>query len=169
MSVSRAGGTGRACADDPRAVLAAAERFAAAVEARATAQVLRLDVTMAQLRALATIRRRGRANGRELAAALRLTPGAVVAVCDQLEARGYLRRVADPDDRRVTWFVLTDDGVAALKVGPPTAIARARTKELLAGMTGEERAGFVKAATAFAEALESVLAADAARAAEAGR
>src|SRR5262245_51720328 len=102
--------TAGAAADCPRAVLAAAEGFAPAFEARSTAQTLRLDVTMAQLRALATVRRRGRANGRELAAALHLTPGAVVAICDQLEARGYLRRVADPEDRRVTWFVLTDEG-----------------------------------------------------------
>ena len=147
-------------ADNLRAVLAAAERFAAAVEARSIALMLRLDVTMAQLRALTTIRRRGRANGRELAAALRLTPGAVVAVCDHLEGRGYLRRVADADDRRITWFVLTEQGVAALKASPATDVAKSRTKTVLAGLTKEEREGFIRVANAFADAVQSVLRAD---------
>jgi len=144
-------------ADNLRAVLAAAERFAAAVEARSIALMLRLDVTMAQLRALTTIRRRGRANGRELAAALKLTPGAVVAICDHLEGRGYLRRVADADDRRITWFALTEQGAAALKASPATDVAKSRTKAVLARLTKEEREGFIKVANAFADAVESVL------------
>jgi DNA-binding MarR family transcriptional regulator len=146
-----------ATADELRAVLVAAERFAAAAEARSVALMLKLDVTIAQLRALTTIRRRGRANGRQLSAALRLTPGAVVALCDHLEDRGYVRRVADTDDRRVTWFELTDQGAAALRAPPTAAVAKARMKTLLASLTESEREGFVKVANAFADALESVL------------
>src|SRR5690349_12019977 len=127
-----------------RPVLAAAERFAAAIEARSIGLMLKLDLTMTQLRALIAIRRAGRANGRQIAGALRLTPGAVVAICDHLEERAFVRRVADTDDRRVTWFELTDEGRAALKAPPAAALARSRVKALLAGLTATERAGFVK-------------------------
>ena len=36
----------------------------------------------------------------QLAAEARLTSGAITAVIDRLERAGYVRRVADPDDRR---------------------------------------------------------------------
>src|SRR5919204_417742 len=132
--------------DDLRAVLDAAERFAAAIESRAIALMLKLDLSMTQLRAMTAIKRMGRANGRQLAATLGLTPGAVVATCDHLEERGYVRRVADTNDRRVTWFELTDEGRAALKAPPAAALARSRVKALLAGLTATEREGFVKVA-----------------------
>lgn len=152
--------TAGASAEDLRAVVVAAERFAAAVEARAIALMLRLDVTMAQLRALTAIRRLGRANGRQLSAALGLTPGAIVAICDHLEERGYVRRVADAADRRITWLVLSDRGTGALTATPATSAAKSGMKALLAGLTREEREGFVKIANAFADALESAVATD---------
>ena len=42
----------------------------------------------------------GCASPGELARAADLNPGAMTRVLDQLEAKGLLRRVADPDDRR---------------------------------------------------------------------
>ncbi len=152
--------TAGVAAGDLRPVVVAAERFAGAVEARAIALMLRLDVTMAQLRALTTIRRLGRANGRQLSAALGLTPGAIVAICDQLEERGYVRRVADAEDRRITWLVLSDRGTGAFKATPAASVAKSATKALLADFTDEEREGFVKIANAFADALESAVAVD---------
>ncbi len=152
--------TAGASAGDHRAVVVAAERFAGAVEARAIALMLRLDVTMAQLRALTTIRRLGRVNGRQLSAALGLTPGAIVAICDHLEERGYVRRVADAEDRRITWLVLSDRGTGALKATPAGSVAKSGMKALLADLTQEEREGFVKIASAFADALESAVAVD---------
>ena len=143
--------------DDLRAVLDAAERFAAAIESRAIALMLKLDLSMTQLRAMTAIKRMGRANGRQLAATLGLTPGAVVATCDHLEERGYVRRVADTNDRRVTWFELTDVGSAALKAPPTVALARSRIKTVVAELTPAERDGFVKIAAAFADAVESVI------------
>src|SRR5204863_9855596 len=132
----------QASAVEPRSVVRAAERLVAAIEVRALALMVQLDVTMPQLRAVLSLRRLGRANGRQLAAALGLTPGAIVAICDQLEARGYVRRVADTRDRRITWFELTEPGAAALRTTPASALARARTKALIAGLTDHERAGF---------------------------
>lgn len=138
-----------------RQVTGAAERFVAAIEARSIALMLRLDLTLPQLRALVIIHRRGRCNGRQLAASLRLTPGAIVAICDHLERREYIRRVADTADRRITWFELTDQGSAVFDRAPATTIARMRMKAFLAGLSSTEREGFVKVANAFAEALES--------------
>ncbi len=66
-----------------------------------------VELTMAQFRALVTIRRWGRQTGRELAGRLRVTPGTLVPMVDRLEEQGYVRRVPDQDDRRLTWLELT--------------------------------------------------------------
>jgi DNA-binding MarR family transcriptional regulator len=141
-------------------VTRAAERFVAAIEARSIALMLRLGLTLPQLQALVIIHRRGRANGRQLAVSLRLTPGAIVGICDHLERHGYVRRVTDTADRRVTWFELTDQGTAVFNMTPATTVARMRMKTFLASLSSTERDGFVKVATAFAEALESAFSED---------
>lgn len=66
-----------------------------------------VDLTMAQFRALATIRRWGRQTGRSLAGRLHVTPGTLVPLIDRLEELGYVRRVPDLADRRLTWLELT--------------------------------------------------------------
>lgn len=69
-----------------------------------------VSLTMAQFRALATVRRFGRLSGRELSAQLRVTPGTLVPLVDRLEEQGYLRRVPDHNDRRLTWLEVTSKG-----------------------------------------------------------
>ena len=49
----------------------------------------------------------GRQTGRELAKRLSVTPGTLVSLVDRIEEQGYLRRVPDLEDRRVTWLELT--------------------------------------------------------------
>ncbi len=66
-----------------------------------------VDLTMAQFRALATVRRWGRQSGRELAKRLGVTPGTLVPLIDRLEQLGYVRRVPDLQDRRLTWLEVT--------------------------------------------------------------
>jgi len=66
-----------------------------------------VDLTMPQFRALVTIRRFGRQTGRELARRLHVTTGTLVPLIDRIEEQGYLRRVPDLEDRRVTWLELT--------------------------------------------------------------
>jgi DNA-binding MarR family transcriptional regulator len=66
-----------------------------------------VELTMPQFRALVMIRRWGPQTGRELAARLHVTPGTLVPLVDRLEEQGYLRRVPDKEDRRVTWLELT--------------------------------------------------------------
>ncbi|HVH63900.1 MAG TPA: MarR family transcriptional regulator [Candidatus Dormibacteraeota bacterium] len=69
-----------------------------------------VNLTMAQFRALATVRRWNRLTGRSLAAHLHITPGTLVPLVDRLEEQGYLRRVPDREDRRVTWLETTSKG-----------------------------------------------------------
>jgi DNA-binding MarR family transcriptional regulator len=67
-----------------------------------------VDETVSQLlginrtdgRCLDVLEERGRMSAGELAAATRLTSGAITAVVDRMERLGYVRRVADPSDRR---------------------------------------------------------------------
>lgn len=66
-----------------------------------------VELTMPQFRALVMIRRWGPQTGRELASRLHVTPGTLVPLVDRLEEQGYLRRVPDQDDRRLTWLELT--------------------------------------------------------------
>jgi DNA-binding MarR family transcriptional regulator len=98
--------------DDPGlgAAMAAWGRQQEALAAETARFFLDLDLTMAQFRALAVLRRRGRMTGRELAGHLGVTPGTVVPLCDRLEEQGYLRRVPDAADRRLTWLELTPKG-----------------------------------------------------------
>lgn len=66
-----------------------------------------VDLTMPQFRALVMLRRWGPQTGRELARRLHVTPGTLVPLVDRLEEQGYLRRVPDQEDRRLTWLELT--------------------------------------------------------------
>lgn len=76
-------------------------------------------------------------SGRQLAAEMQVSPAAIVSLCDRLERDGYLRRVPDSIDRRVTWFELTAAGDRLLdeilNVGPARIAAR------LSVLTPEER------------------------------
>jgi len=86
-----------------------------------------------------------------------------VAICDHLEDQGYVRRVIDRGNRRFTWFELTDDGLARLMTlknalaASAESGARSRTLAVIAGLTASERAGFIKVADTFVEALSTVL------------
>lgn len=48
----------------------------------------------------------------DLARLAQLNPGAMTRLLDKLEARGLLKRLADPSDRRALNIVLTDAGMA---------------------------------------------------------
>jgi DNA-binding MarR family transcriptional regulator len=62
-----------------------------------------------QWRCLDLLTTRGSLTAGQLAAASRLTTGAVTAVVDQLEVAGYVRRVRDPADRRRVIVEATDE------------------------------------------------------------
>jgi DNA-binding MarR family transcriptional regulator len=93
-----------------RPILEAIHRQRSAMASDTSGFFMELDLTMAQFRALVTIRHRGRMTGRELASRLGVTPGTLVPLLDRLEEAGYLKRVPDTEDRRLTWLELTSKG-----------------------------------------------------------
>jgi DNA-binding MarR family transcriptional regulator len=113
-----------------------------------------LDVTTAQMRALGQLRRYGRMTGRELADRLAVTPSTVVPLCDRLEERGYVRRVPDRTDRRVTWIQLTSAGEEFFRgLWRP---ARAKLLEAVATFSPQERATFARLLDQIADHLDGV-------------
>jgi DNA-binding MarR family transcriptional regulator len=70
------------------------------------------DLSLRQLAVLYLVRE-GAASPSELARQLRVAPAVVTGLLDRLEQRGYLRRLADPSDRRRLRLALTDAGLAA--------------------------------------------------------
>src|ERR671923_1210960 len=93
---------------DQAPAVAALKRLVAALSADLMDVFSRLNVTIPQLRVLHIIRKEERVSGRQLARELDVSPGAVVQLCDRLQEQGYVERVPDTGDRRVTWFQLTD-------------------------------------------------------------
>jgi DNA-binding MarR family transcriptional regulator len=67
-----------------------------------------LGVNRTDGRCLDLIQQAGRIGAGELAEWAGLTTGAVTAVVDRLEAKGYVRRVPDPDDRRRVQLEMTE-------------------------------------------------------------
>jgi DNA-binding MarR family transcriptional regulator len=135
----------------PESVGLALQRLTTAVAARSMQTLLRLDLTMPQFRALQTIWRLGRVNGRDLARALNVTPAAIVLMCDQLQNRGYVERVRDENDRRVWHFQPTGTAEQALQ-GMSDQV-RSSLAPVLAGFTASERAHLTRALNALADAL----------------
>jgi DNA-binding MarR family transcriptional regulator len=68
-----------------------------------------LGVNRTDGRCLDVIQQTGRISAGELAERAGLTSGSVTAVIDRLEAKGFVRRVADPDDRRKVLLEVTDE------------------------------------------------------------
>jgi DNA-binding MarR family transcriptional regulator len=67
-----------------------------------------LGVNRTDGRCLDVIQQAGRISAGELAERAGLTSGSVTAVVDRLEEKGYVRRVADPEDRRRVLLELTE-------------------------------------------------------------
>ncbi len=67
-----------------------------------------LGINRTDARCLDIIDRSGRLPAGQLAEQASITTGAVTAVVDRLESKGYVRRVADPGDRRRVLLELTE-------------------------------------------------------------
>jgi MarR family 2-MHQ and catechol resistance regulon transcriptional repressor len=74
----------------------------------------------------------------DVASRILLTTGSTTPVIDKLERRGLLRRVADPDDRRVVRAALTGEGRALMDRVFPEHVLLLRSA--MAGLTAEEKA-----------------------------
>jgi DNA-binding MarR family transcriptional regulator len=69
------------------------------------------DLSLRQLGVLYALRENPSSPG-QLARRLRVTPAVITGLLDRLERRGYVRREADPEDRRRLRLVLTESGLA---------------------------------------------------------
>lgn len=78
-----------------------------------------------------------RSSQREIAEYLRLDPSQIVALVDELQARGLVRREPDPADRRTNVVVATDDGRAL--AAEARRSAREGERGAHGGLTGTER------------------------------
>jgi DNA-binding MarR family transcriptional regulator len=101
-----------------------------------------VGITPAQSRLLRTLSHHLQHHGSpprmaDLAEHLEVVPRAVTTLVDALEASGKVRRVPDPDSRRVIRIELTDDGHKALS--ELRGARRAAAEEILAPLTDEQR------------------------------
>ncbi len=97
-----------------------------------------MDLRPAAYDFLATLAERGPLSQRELADTLRVDAARIVAMTDELEARGLVARSVDPDDRRRNRVTLSREGKSLT-----TKVRRLATKveaELLDALAVEERA-----------------------------
>ncbi len=79
----------------------------------------------------------GKPTQRELAEFLRLDPSQVVALVDDLQSRGLVRRESDPNDRRANVVVATEDGLARYRRASESA--RDAEQALHHNLTAEDR------------------------------
>jgi DNA-binding MarR family transcriptional regulator len=79
-----------------------------------------MGVNRTDARALDIVERLGPVTAGKLSVDAGLTSGAITAVIDRLVAKGYVRRVADPDDRRRVLIEKTEklDAVSKRFYGP---------------------------------------------------
>ncbi|MFD1933524.1 MULTISPECIES: MarR family winged helix-turn-helix transcriptional regulator [Nonomuraea] len=121
----------------------------------ASAESAGLNAT--DLYALNTLELSGPLTSGELAARAGLTTGATTRLIDRLEQSGYVRRVADPTDRRK---VIVEASGRPARLDEALKGARQRLAELLGDYTDEQRATlfdyFDKAANAFQEATDEL-------------
>lgn len=97
----------------------------------------------------------------ELSTRTGLTTGAITRLIDRLERAGYVRRAADPTDRRKV--VVEPVPEAAMRIDEVVAPARRRITEILDRYTAEQREllfdYFTHAAPAYRAATEEIRAA----------
>ncbi len=69
----------------------------------------RLGMSTTDVKGYSIVRRDGPMTAGDLAARIQLTTGAITGVIDRLERGGFVRRVADPTDRRRVIIECVDD------------------------------------------------------------
>ncbi|WP_030755854.1 MULTISPECIES: MarR family winged helix-turn-helix transcriptional regulator [unclassified Streptomyces] len=141
--------------DDRRAVF---RDYVDAVGLHGTAGAEAAGLQASEWYALSRITLAGGLTSGELAVGTGLTTGATTRLIDRLERAGYVRRTADPDDRRKVVVEAVPGALAQVEaaVGP----ARKRIGEVLAGYSAEQQEllfdYFRRAAPAFREATEEI-------------
>ena len=84
-----------------------------AVLRHAAATAKRMGLEASELAALEHLQAAGAINQKRLGERLSRSPGAVTAMIDRLEKRGYVERIPNPEDRRSALVLITKAGLEA--------------------------------------------------------
>ena len=85
--------------------------YSSAVLHHAAATAKRMSLEASELAALEHLQAAGSMTQKRLGGRLSISPGAVTAMIDRLESRGYVERISNPEDRRSALVLITKAGV----------------------------------------------------------
>lgn len=111
---------------------------------RAASKIPGVTYSSIAWRVLADLERDGATRVTDLAAAQRVAQPTMTALVQRVEGEGWVRRSADPGDKRATLVTITDPGVAALAAYRTGAAALIAPQ--LAGLDDADRAAIARAA-----------------------
>lgn len=105
--------------------------------ARLSADLAEVDETLSTYYVLATLSEYGELSQRQVCDRIELDRSDMVRLIDDLEGRGHVIRVRDPDDRRRYRLTLTPGGTKSLRCCEN--ILAASTDDVFANLSGDER------------------------------
>ena len=86
-------------------------QHSSAVLRHAAATAKRMGLEASELAALEHLQAAGAINQKRLGVRLSMSPGAITAMIDRLERRGYVERIPNPEDRRSALVNITKAGL----------------------------------------------------------
>jgi DNA-binding MarR family transcriptional regulator len=86
-------------------------QHSSAVLRHAAATAKRMGLEASELAALEHLQAAGHINQKRLGERLSMSPGAITAMIDRLERRGYVERAPNPEDRRSALVNITEAGL----------------------------------------------------------
>ncbi len=117
---------------------------------------LELDLTMAQLKVLATLHREGSLPTGALAERLQVSPPSITRQIDRLVRGGWVIRHRSEDDRRVVVVILTEKGRRLMQALSPCGAPRQLLARALERMAPRSREDLLRGLAALHEALQDV-------------
>ncbi|MFE3545785.1 MarR family winged helix-turn-helix transcriptional regulator [Nocardia sp. NPDC059177] len=135
--------------DEVTDALLAASRLLVALSARSLAQVDE-SITLPQFRTLMILATRGPSKAATLASVLEVQPSTAARMVERLVVAGLVERRPNPESRRELVIELTRRGAAAVQA--VVAHRRQEIAAVVARMPAPDRAGLVRALTAFSTA-----------------
>ena len=96
----------------PQPILADLVReYTSAVLRHTAATAKRMSLEASELAALEHLQAAGPMTQKRLGERLSISPGAVTAMIDRLESKGYVERIPNPEDRRSALVIITKAGL----------------------------------------------------------
>ncbi|WP_172804948.1 MarR family winged helix-turn-helix transcriptional regulator [Actinopolymorpha singaporensis] len=120
--------------------------------------LLSVDLTMTQLRALFVLGASGALSAHELADALGVGPTTLTGIVDRLQVRGLVHRIPDGHDRRVRRVDLTEAGRTLL--GDVDEVRRAYQRRMFDRLDDDVLSGLATAVEALARVCAEEVAAE---------